>query len=269
MTLPAPISTETGAPASEPTGAAREVSHEEATGEATGGRVPTWREIFRPGLVALRRQWRPFVLIQIVGLALVVGFYTLSPVEQACRVVARAKEQSGWWGAMLASAVAGAMIPELAKLAAGHDSRTARQRWGDLLFNFVFFGLSGWVVYEFYRLQDSLWGTSPSVATTAKKVLFDQLVFSVFWSVPVGLICFSWKRAGLSLRRTLPEITLVKLVQRAPGMTIPMWGFWVPMTSMIYALPRDLQFGLFILALAAWSLLLAFVAGGEDLGSQA
>ena len=44
---------------------------------------------------------------------------------------------------------------------------------------------------------------------------------------------------------------------------LPDWGFWIPMVLVIYAFPLALQFLLFVLALAAWSLILVVIAGGE------
>jgi hypothetical protein len=41
---------------------------------------------------------------------------------------------------------------------------------------------------------------------------------------------------------------------------IPCWCFWIPMVLMVYSMPPPLQFSLFCLALAAWSLLMVFVA---------
>jgi hypothetical protein len=43
---------------------------------------------------------------------------------------------------------------------------------------------------------------------------------------------------------------------------LPNWLFWIPMVSIIYALPVPLQFLLFVPALAAWSLIMVFIAEG-------
>lgn len=204
------------------------------------------------------------MLIQIVALALVLGFYFVPGVEAACAFVATLKERGGGYAAALASALAGALLPELAKLATGSDHRTPRQKVIDLTFNAIFFGLNGWIVYEFYRLQTYLFGADPTLLVIVKKVALDLLVFSLLWSVPFGLVAFAWKRHHFSFAATLPDIAPGLLIRRVPAMVIPMWAFWFPMVSMIYALPTALQFGLFTLALAAWSLLLVFVTGGDE-----
>jgi hypothetical protein len=49
---------------------------------------------------------------------------------------------------------------------------------------------------------------------------------------------------------------------------IPNWLFWIPMVSIIYALPVPLQFLLFIPALAAWSLIVVFIATQPDAGNN-
>lgn len=223
--------------------------------------------ICAPGMRALRQQWKPFVFIQLVALALVLGFYFVPGVAGACEFVARVKEAGGGYAAAVASAVAGAILPEIAKVAtAGKagDRRTGKEKLGDFAFNVVFFGVSGWIVYEFYVLQAYLFGNDPTPATIAKKVALDMLGFSTFWSVPFGLICFTLKRHHFRFAEARPHITPGKLLARAPAMLIPMWAFWLPMVLMIYSLPAGLQFGLFTLALAAWSLLLVFVTGGDE-----
>ena len=45
---------------------------------------------------------------------------------------------------------------------------------------------------------------------------------------------------------------------------LPNWCFWVPMVTIVYALPAALQFLLFVLLLAAWSLIMVFIAEGPD-----
>ena len=50
---------------------------------------------------------------------------------------------------------------------------------------------------------------------------------------------------------------------------IPGWAFWIPMTLMIYSLPGELQFCMFSLALAAWSLIMIFVADRRTAPSSA
>jgi hypothetical protein len=47
---------------------------------------------------------------------------------------------------------------------------------------------------------------------------------------------------------------------------LPSWCFWIPMVSIIYALPVPLQFLLFVFALGAWSLIMVSIASGSPDG---
>ena len=47
------------------------------------------KRVLAPGWNAVVANWRPLVAIQFVCLLLVVGYYTLTPIQNACAVLAR------------------------------------------------------------------------------------------------------------------------------------------------------------------------------------
>jgi hypothetical protein len=223
--------------------------------------VPTWREVLRPGLAAIGRFWKPFVLIQSAALALVLGYFFSETVREWCGTVSAVQSRGGVLFAALASAFAGAILPELAKIVTRLHDKPVLQRLHDVAFNALFFAISGLVVYYFYALQAVIFGDDAKVSTIVAKVAVDQIVFAVLWAVPYSLFMYTWKAAGYDLRETFADLTPRRLLVRVPSMLLPIWAFWIPMVTMIYALPADLQFALFSLSLAAWSLLVVFIAG--------
>ena len=53
------------------------------------------RETLASGLAALRRYYRPFLLIQAVAVALVVGYYNSASIRSACASLAALKAAGG------------------------------------------------------------------------------------------------------------------------------------------------------------------------------
>lgn len=223
-----------------------------------------------PGVAALRAHWRAFALIQLAAAALVVSYFTVPAVREACVGVAEFRERWGVWMAALASAVAGAVLPEIAKSLTGAGPRTGlAKRVKEIGFHAAFFGFSGVMVFFFYQFQGWLFGNEATLGTLVKKVVLDQFVFSVFYATPFGIFMFAWKDGGFVLARGLEALRPGRLAVRAPALLVSNWAFWIPMVSMVYSLPASLQFPLFTLALAAWSLLLVFIVspGGME-GAQ-
>lgn len=216
--------------------------------------------VLRPAAEALGRYWKPFLAIQITALLMVAGFWSFPAIRAAFASLAEWRARGGVFAAALAGAVAGAILPELAKLATGIDRRPLLTRLHDTVFQFCFFAVSATVVFYFYQLQTWLFGDRQDLATVAAKVAVDQFLFTTLWATPFGLAMFSLKACGYRLGPTLAALRPSRLVDRVPSLLLPCWAFWLPMTSLVYSLPAELQFVLFSMALAAWSLLMVFIA---------
>jgi hypothetical protein len=221
------------------------------------------------GKAAVRRFWRPFVLIQLVAAALVVAYHTDARVREVCAVLAAWKTAGGLPLAAATAAFAGGVLPELAKLAARRAGEPPPQRGRarEIAFNGAFFALNGVVVDGLYRLEAALFGADAHAGTVVAKVAFDQFVFTPVWLLLVtGL--YLWRARGFSWAATRPAFGQRYVRTRILPLLLADWAFWIPMTTVIYAFPLPLQYFLFILALAAWSLILVVIASGEASGSD-
>jgi hypothetical protein len=118
------------------------------------------------------------------------------------------------------------------------------------------------VIDLFYRFAAWLFGSQASLRTVVTKTAFDQFVFTPLWSVLITLL-FLWRQRGFSLAATRPALRGGFYRTRVVPLLIPNWFFWIPMVSIIYALPSPLQFTLFVPALGAWSLIMVFIADGD------
>jgi len=210
------------------------------------------------GAAALRRFWRPFLLIQAGAVVLALAFRVSPGFRQAAEAAAAWKASGGLSFAAITCAVAGGLLPELAKLLAMGPG-TLRGRAGEVAFNTAFFAADGIVVDFLYRGEAGLFGAAGSAGTVIEKVAFDQFVFTPTWSVAIVLL-FLWRQRGFSAAAVRPVLRRGFYAERVIPLLLPNWLFWIPMVSVIYALPSALQFLMFIPALAAWSLIMVFIA---------
>ena len=214
---------------------------------------------FRAGLLAMRRFSRPFVLMQVAAVLLVVAYRASAHVRDACAALVGLKQEGGLAFSAMASAIAGVLLPEAATLATVPDERGRPGRRGKLAFTTAFFFVNGAVVDLFYRLSARVFGHAATPAIVVQKVAFDQFVFTPLWLSVIASL-FAWHKHGFRLAPTRADLTNGFLRRRLLPLLLPNWCFWIPMTTVIYALPVPLQFLLFVFALAAWSLIMVFIA---------
>ena len=220
----------------------------------------TLQTVLAPGLAAVRKFWRPFLLLQSAALLLVIGYYDSSHIQAVCEQLSQFKQRGGLVFSAISAAFAGAILPELAKTIVMGDRTLTRKRLRDVRFALFAFAGTGIITDLQYRWFAVMFGNDTHATTVIKKMLFDMLITTPLYGVPYWLIIYSWRAHGYNLPATLGQISPRWYVHRALPLLIPAWCFWVPMVLLIYALPGPLQFCLYCFALAAWSLLMVFVA---------
>jgi len=216
--------------------------------------------LFAAGRAALLRFWRPFVLIQSAAVALGLAYRFSDVVRSACVVLAHWKTAGGLPFAAITSAVAGGLLPEIAKGLVGRGPVGDRARvWRDLIFNGSFFAVNGVLVDGMYRTLARVVGNDARVSTIAAKVAFDQFAFTPI-VMTVATVLFLLRERGWSWGRTRPALRRGFVATRVMPLLVPCWCFWIPIVAIVYALPGPLQFLMFAFALAAWSLIMVFIA---------
>ena len=229
--------------------------------------------VLAAGKAALRRFYRPFILIQLFAVALVIAYHVDARVRAVCAALAAWKTAGGVLLAAATASFAGGVLPELAKLVTRSRGVTGghplRGRGGEIAFNVAFFALNGVVIDALYRVEAVIFGADARASTIAAKVAFDQLVFTPPWICVITLL-YLWRARGFSWAAVRPVFSegFVSFYRaRVLPLLFPDWFFWIPVVSVVYAFPTALQYLLFVLALAAWSLILVVIAGGEPAGS--
>jgi hypothetical protein len=165
--------------------------------------------------------------------------------------------------AAASAAFAGGILPELATRLADRRGGRVRGRGAPIAFNIAFFAFNGIVIDLLYRGEARLFGADASIGTIASKTAFDQFVFNPLW-LPLIIALYTWQREGFRLAPTTRALLVPRFYRtQVLPLLLPAWCFWIPMVSIIYALPVPLQFLLFVLALGAWSLIMVSIASGE------
>ncbi|MEM9446076.1 MAG: hypothetical protein AAGA18_12085 [Verrucomicrobiota bacterium] len=215
--------------------------------------------IVQPGIDAVRKYYRPFACIQLCSIFLVIAYYSSSELQEICDIIAQFKETSGYFFGFLSFAIAGSIIPELAKLMTRMISSITRKQMNQILFLFCFFGCCGLLVDLFYRLQTFLFGHDTKPQIVIYKIALDQFVFTPLIMHPFSMLATTLWEKKFNFRSTLVSITWYNFLKRMGPVFLIGWLYWIPMTFCIYSLPSPLQLPFCVLAVAAWSLLFVFI----------
>lgn len=223
----------------------------------------TLPSLLAPGIAAVTKYWRPFLLLQSAAFLLVVGYYTSHQVKAICDQLSLFKQRAGLPFTMIASAVAGALMPELAKAVMLRDRAMTAQRIRNIGFALVAFAVSGVITDLQYRGIAWLLGSDTHFVTVVRKMLFDQFVTTPIYGTPYWVVVYLIRANRYNLLATARQLSPRWYVTRCMPLLIPCWCFWIPMVLLIYSLPGQLQFCLFCFASAAWSLVMVFIATYE------
>jgi hypothetical protein len=214
--------------------------------------------LIRPAFAAFRTYWPAIVAIQLTALALVLAHRLVPEVDSALARVAQWKASGGYLFSGLATVLSAGVLPESIKRFFRPPDMLPPSA-GELAHQFaMWFGL-GLLVDAFYRLQNHLFGAEVDAATLMIKVLVDQGLFTPLVALPSIVLWTKWREVGYRPRAYLRSLSLAELKRRA----LPLWAtcliFWPVMLLFIYSLPALLQFPLFLLGNAAFSILMIFI----------
>jgi len=223
----------------------------------------TLTTLVAPGVGAVRKYWRPFLLLQTAAFLIVLAYYTSDRVRLVCQHLSQFKSHNGLIFSAIAAAIAGALLPELAKAIVMGDRQLTAKRLRSVGFALAVFAVNGIITDLQYRGLAWLLGHDNHPITILKKVLVDQFITTPLYGVPYWVIVYGLRANRYDAFKTAAQISPRWYVARVLPLLIPAWCYWLPMVTLIYALPGPLQFCLFCFAVAAWSLLMVFVAEQE------
>lgn len=212
---------------------------------------PVWKESLR----AIRHNFVPGVVLWIVASIVVAAYYGVPAVQGLFAVVARWKSDGGFFYSVVATALFAGLIPFLVlRLVPATRAQATRT---SLAFLIVFWAYRGFEVDLFYRFQGWLFGTNVTFAVVAPKVLFDMFVYNPVWAVSVQLLSYHWMNHGFRFSAFRGFHWREYFTRRVPVALLSTWVVWIPVVTLTYSLPSDLQIPLFNLAACFWALVVA------------
>ena len=235
----------------------------EVPAEEPGRERFSLREAVAPGIAAVKHNWAPFLLMQVLAAVLVIAYYRSAGLREATEAVQRIKSTGGVPFDILTGSLACGLLPQLAKAVTGKVKDFSKPFWLEMLFNAFVYSIIAIEVDYFYQFQGSLFGIGIDWQTLVKKTTFDMAIFSPILSIPSAVVLFEWRKAGFSSKELIGSLTPRFYEQKIVPALIPCWAFWIPMLMCVYALPPNLQFPFAQLGEASWCILFIFIATAE------
>ncbi len=194
---------------------------------------------------------------------MIVVAYGLVPwFNQILAQLALLKNSSGLVYSFFSTALFGGLIPWLVLFAGRPAVYPGKLK--TLIFYLLFWGVKGMEIDLFYRLQSLLFGSGNDLAIIVKKVVVDQFIYNPLWAVPSQVIAYQFLAKGFSISALHNYNWREFFTRKVPLTTISTWVVWIPMVSIVYCLPPDLQIPLFNLVLCFWVLMVAVLSKEKD-----
>lgn len=197
--------------------------------------------------------------IQCLALVVVLSYYSFEAASAAFATIAQWKAQGGLGLVVLATVLSGGVLPELLKRWLRPDAAHAPSA-KELIHQFGMWAGVGILVDRFYWIQGLIFGHGTDLATLLPKILVDQFIFTPLICLPFIVSWFLLYEADYQLTRWGRRLSLALLAQRILPLWLTCLCFWPIMLAIIYSLPADLQFPLFLFGNAAYSILMIFIA---------
>lgn len=218
------------------------------------------------GLASARENALPGVILWIVAVIIVTGYYFSPPVTEVLTMLGNLKESGGYGYSALATAIFGGLIPFLWRLMKarrmkkGHPALPSAWKvpaWEAGLFLILFWGWKGIEIDFLYRMQSVVFGTGNSAAVLVPKVLVDQFVYNPLWAGWTQILAYWWLDQAFRKKALADPVLWKSIGSRLVTILVSTWGVWIPMVTIIYSMPPNLQVPLFNIALCFWGLMLA------------
>lgn len=220
----------------------------------------------RLGLSSAKENALPGFILWIVASAIIAGYYHVPAITRILLILGEIKAASGYMYAAVATALFGGTIPFLWKLATQYRKRTSGAEghnpwnvapWKAGVFLTIFWCWKGIEIDFFYRLQSVFFGYGATPGTIIPKVLVDQFVYNPLWAGWTQILAYWWLDQAFRKKALADPVLWKSIGSRLVTILMSTWGVWIPMVTIIYSMPPNLQVPLFNIALCFWGLMLA------------
>jgi hypothetical protein len=209
---------------------------------------------------AVRANFLPALVVQAAMVALLIAYYHHRPTTDWLNHLAELKQRTGYIYSCVSAMIAGAIIPEILRIAFFQKGKLRIRNATNLLFTIPFWGMIAITVDLFYQMQAQMFGNSVDFTTVAIKVMVDQFGYTAFFATPATCILYDWKHNHYRLHGLGHIFSLKYYRDVVFPVLLTNWAVWIPLISVIYCLPLTLQVPLFGLALSMWVLLYTWMS---------
>ena len=164
------------------------------------------------GWEAAKANAAPAFVLQSMMLAILLAYYFHPPSAAFLNALAGFKERHGLAFVLIASAIVGAILPELFVIVFFQRGRIQLQNARNSIFNAPFWAFDGFLVNLMYRGLAEWLGDRTSVPIVAAKICLDQFGYNPLFATPYGIWGYAWKNSGYSFE-TAPTAYVAILSQ--------------------------------------------------------
>lgn len=224
---------------------------------------PYWADLFgsslRIGVAAAKKTLKPALVVWAMMAGISLMYYLVPASHGLFSGLIALQKWMGVWFPSIAMGLSVGLLVECVKVWVSVSRCWTRENTWNALFNFAVFGVMGMTQFYRYAFQEDFFGTGNSLRVVASKVMFDQFVWTVIFANPYQCILYLWKNCGFSWRVVGSQVFPFKAFwgTRMLPVLVSNWAFWIPMASIVYCFPSDLQIPLAILAVTMWVMLLS------------
>lgn len=230
---------------------------------------PFWDDLFdgsiRIGVSAAKRSMRPALCVWALMGAIAAIYYLVPTSHVAFSSLTAFQNATGILFPFFGMGLAVGLMAEAAKVIMSTDRKWKSANTHTAIFNFIMFGIMGITSYYRYPFQEDIFGTGNSWQVLASKVAFDQFIWTVIIANPYQALLYLWKNHHYSWREVTSQIFPFKAFwgTKMLPMLIANWAFWIPMATIVYCFPTDLQLPLSILAVAIWVIIISVMTSSK------
>ena len=139
---------------------------------------------------ALKANFIPGVFLQIFALMIALSYFFWPASQTVFSFFAELKAANGASYAVISTALFGGVIPFLYLFLSGKVTFMPVRQF---IFYILVWAVIGWIINELYLFQSYLFGDQTNWQTIVKKTVFDQFVFSMFFTCPLLTLLYLWK----------------------------------------------------------------------------
>ena len=178
----------------------------------------------------------PALVIQAIMLALLIAYYTNDAAFSALNQLADYKRTHGLGFVIVASVMAGALIPEIFLILFFQRGRPNLRNLRNLAFTIPVWGFDGSLVDLLYRGEAGWLGDVVTLPVVTAKICIDQFGYNPLFAAPFGVLTYEWKNSGISLRPVRDLFTWEHYRDKIIPTLLATWAVWIPLMAIIYSL---------------------------------